>query len=150
MIGLISQAFGQLVAFGLFGLGTAPGGAFGVGAALVSFVDNHQIPALLPDPFPYLVLFGVIDGGDHLGRALPGIDQLLLIDGGEDHLEGFTEPAQQFVLLLQRERCWTQDQDPFNGLTQLHSLDQQPGHNGLTGAGIIGQQKAQARLWQHP
>jgi hypothetical protein len=54
------QLLGELVALGFFGLGIAPRLGLRIGRALVRFVDDDQVPALLPDPLANVVLFGVV------------------------------------------------------------------------------------------
>src|ERR1043166_6673524 len=59
VVGLRCELLGQLVAFRFLGLVAAPGGALGVGAAFVGFVNNDEVPPLLPDAFADFVLLGV-------------------------------------------------------------------------------------------
>ena len=82
--------------------------------------------------------------------AVPGIDELLLIDGREDDVERFAKPAEQFVLPLDRQRRRAQDQHAVDGLAELHLLDEQAGHDGLARAGVVRQQEAEPGLRQHP
>ena len=81
--------------------------------------------------------------------ALPGVDELLLIDGGEDDVERLAEPAQQLVLPLDRQRRRAEDEHALDGLAELQLLDEQAGHDRLAGAGVVGEQEAQPRLRQH-
>ena len=104
VVGVGGQPLGQLVALGLLDLVAAPGTALGVGAALVGLVDDDEVPALLPNALADIVLLGVVERGDDLRRALPGVDELLLVDGREDDVERFAKPAEQFVLPLDRQR----------------------------------------------
>ena len=55
------QAFGKLVALRLFGLGGASAGPLGVGRAFVRFIQDDQIPALLPDALADVVLLGIVE-----------------------------------------------------------------------------------------
>ena len=64
-------------------------------------------------------------------------------------MEGLAEPAQHLVLPLDGERRRAQDEDALDGLAELHLLDEQAGHDGLAGAGIVGEQEAQPGLRQH-
>ncbi len=66
-------------------------------AALVGLVDNHKAPSHMPNALAHRILLGIIERGDHLRGALPWIDQLLLIDCRENHVERLVEPAQQFI-----------------------------------------------------
>jgi hypothetical protein len=40
------------------------------------------------------------------------------------------------------------DEDAVNGLAELHLLNEETGHDGFAGAGVVGEQEAQARLRQ--
>ena len=82
----------KLVATGLLHLVAATGRRLGVGAALVRFVDDDEIPALLPDALADVVLLGVVQRCDDLRRTLPRVDELLLVNRREDDLERFAEP----------------------------------------------------------
>ena len=104
VVGVGGQPLGDLVSLGLFRFVAAPGTALGVGAALVRLVDDDEIPPLAPDPLAHIVLLGVVERGNDLRGAVPGIDELLLIDGREDDVERLAEPAEQFVLPLDGER----------------------------------------------
>ena len=74
VVALVGQALRELVALRAFHFVTAPGGSLGVGAALVGFVNDDEIPSLLPNPLPHRVLLGVVDGRDHLRFALPKVE----------------------------------------------------------------------------
>ena len=124
--------------------------ALGVGAALVGLVDDDEVPSLLPDPLAHVVLLGVVHRGDDLVAAVPGVDELLLIDGREDDVERLAEPAKHLVLPLDGQRRGAENQHPVDGLAELHLLDEQAGHDGLAGAGIVRQQEPQPGLREHP
>ena len=128
----------------------APGTALRVRAALVRLVDDDEVPSFAQNALSDIVLFGVVERGDDLRRAMPGIDELLLIDGREDDVERFAEPAEQFVLPLDRQRRGAEDQHPVDGLAELHLLDEQARHDRLARTGVVRQQKAEPRLRQHP
>ena len=71
----LGQLGGQLVALRRYrpaGL-TAGADALRVGAAFVRFVDDDQVPALLPDALADIVLFRVVQRGDDLRFPLPEI-----------------------------------------------------------------------------
>ena len=151
MVGLPGEPRGEFVALGRVDLGVAADAARGrAGGALVGLVDDDEVPPLLPDTLAHVVLLGVVERGDDLGVSLPGVDELLLVDGGEDDVERLAEPAEQFVLPLDRQRGRAEDQDAIDGLAELHLLDQQPRHDRLARAGVVGQQESQTRLRQHP
>lgn len=143
------EPLGQLVAPGLLHVVGSAGAALGIGGALVGLVHNHQVPALLPDPLAHVGLLGVVDGADDLRLPLPGVDQLVLVVGGVDDLEGLFEETVELVLPLDGEGGRGQDEDALDGLAQLHLFDVETGHNRLARAGVIGQEKAQPGLRQH-
>jgi hypothetical protein len=116
VIGGVGESFGQLVAFCFFYLVTAFRCALSVGTTLVRLVNDDDVPALLPDPLPHVVLLGIVDGTNHLGVTLPGIHQLLLVDRRKNEVERFPEPAEHFVLPLDRQRCRTENQNALDGL----------------------------------
>ena len=145
----VVSRLGELVTLGLLRLVAARGDVLGVGAALVGLVNDDEVPALLPDALADVVLLGVVNGGDDLVGPLPGIGELLLVHGREDDVERLAEPAQHFVLPLDRQRRRAEDEDAVNGLAEFHFLDEQPGHDRFAGAGVVGEQEAQAGLRQH-
>ena len=149
VVAVLGEPLGELVAFRALHLVAAAGRSLRVGAALVGFVDDDEIPALPPDPFPDVVLLGVVDRRDDLGLALPEIQKLLLVVRGVDDLERLAEEAQQLVLPLNGQRRGDQNQAPVDGFAELQLLDEQPGHDRLAGAGVVGEQEAQPRLRQH-
>ena len=65
-----------------------------VGAALVGFVDNDEVPPLLPDAFSDIILLGVVDGRDDLGFSLPQIKKLLLVVCRVNDLERLIERSE--------------------------------------------------------
>lgn len=79
MVGQGGQPLGQLVAPGLFDIVGSAGAALGVGRAFVGLVNDNQVPALLPNPFAYFRLLGVVQRGNdlvlrYLARNLPNPD----------------------------------------------------------------------------
>ena len=93
MVGIGGKTLRQLIAACLLNLLTAARGSLRISAALVGFVYDDQIPPLLPNPLAYIFLFCVIKRRDDLCSSLPGIHELLLINGRKDHLEWFAEPS---------------------------------------------------------
>src|SRR5438552_14130925 len=106
MVRIGGQLLGDLVSLGLFDLVAAPGTALRVRAALVRLVDDDEVPSFAQNALSHIVLFGIVERGDDLPRAVPGVDELLLIDGREDDVERFAKPAEQLVLPLDRQRRW--------------------------------------------
>jgi hypothetical protein len=45
----------------------------------VGFVNDDEVPTLLPDALSYVLLFGVVEGGDYERFPLPEVDELLLV-----------------------------------------------------------------------
>jgi hypothetical protein len=115
----------------------------------VCLVDDDEIPSFAQDALADVVLLGVVERSNNLGRAVPGVYELLLIDGREDDVERLAEPAEQFVLPLDRQRCGAQNQYPVDGLAKTHLLDEQASHDGLARTGIVGQQEAKPGLRKH-
>src|SRR5262245_36516349 len=102
--GLRGEMFGELVTLCLLGFVTTPGRAFGVRAALVRFVNDDQIPSLLPDALAHVVLLGVVNRGDDEVFLRPRVDKALLVTRRINRLELLAEPAKHFVLPLNRQR----------------------------------------------
>ena len=115
----------------------------------MGFVDDDEIPRLLPHPLANIVLFAVVDGCDYLPLPLPEVQKLLLVVRGVNDLERFVEEAQQFVLPLDGQGRGNEDEASIDRIAQLQFLNQQARHDRLAGAGIIGEQKPQARLGEH-
>jgi hypothetical protein len=59
------------------------------------------------------------------------------------------KPAEQLVLPLDCQRSRAEDKHPVDGFAELHLLDEQARHDGLAGAGIVGEQEAQRLARQH-
>src|SRR5216684_1570980 len=116
VVGIRSQVFHELVATGLFNLVAATRGSFGVGAAFVCLIYDHQVPALLPDSLADILLLGIVQRRNHLCGTLPRVYELLLVNRRKDDLERFAEPPQQLVLPLDCQRCGAQYQYALNGL----------------------------------
>ena len=139
MVGHLRQGLAQAVGVGLVFL--APG------AHLVGFVHDDQVPAGAEEAFA-----GVFDerdpgdGGDGLVVVLPGI---LAVVGPQqsarDDLELLAELVGHFPLPLEGQVRRGDDQRPLDQPSGLEFLEGQPRHDGLPGAGIIGQQEADAR-----
>src|ERR1039458_3698703 len=85
------QLFSELVTLGLIDLITPARRALRVGAALVRFINDDEVPTLLPDALPHIILFGVVEGGDHERFPLPEVDELLLVVAGMNDLKRLAE-----------------------------------------------------------
>ena len=60
MVRLSCKAFGQLVPPCLLSLGRAVGALARVRGAFVRFVNDEEIPSLLPHSLPHFFLFGIV------------------------------------------------------------------------------------------
>ena len=119
----------------------------GVGAHLVGLVDDDEVPAR-----PEQALLGVLDPrhprerGEHLVTVLP---RVLAVVGAEDvaadDLERLAELVLEFALPLEGEVGRRDDERPLDEPAGLQLLEQEPGHDCLASAGVVGQQKADAR-----
>src|SRR5579859_3378740 len=107
----ISQLLSELIAFGLIDFIAAASRAFGIRATLVRLVNNHQVPMLLPYPLAHVILLRVIEGRDDLRFPLPKVDELLLVVACVNDLKGLAEEPQEFVLPLDRQRRWHQNEN---------------------------------------
>ena len=113
----------------------------------MGLVHDDQIPADAEQAFP-----GVFDerdpgnGRDDLVAFLPGV---LAVVGPQhvaaDDLELLAELVRQFALPLERQVGRRDDQRAADQAAGLQFLEQQPGHDRLAGAGVVGQQEADAR-----
>src|ERR1039458_6290959 len=108
------QLFSELVALGLIDLVTPARRALRVGAALVRFVNDDEVPTLLPDALSYIILFGVVEGGDYKRFPLPEVDELLLVVAGMNDLKRLAEEAHHLVLPLDGQRSRHHDEAAFN------------------------------------
>src|SRR5258708_7499155 len=149
MVSICCQALHQLVTARLLNLVASTRRTLGVSAALVRFIHDDEIPALLPNPLAYILLLRVVQRCDYLRCALPGVHELLLVNGGEDNLERFAKPPQQLVLPLDRQRSGAKNEYSLNGFAQFHLLKEKTRHDRLARTGIIRKQEPEPRLRQH-
>ena len=146
---LLGQTLGKLIPLRAFDFVLASGRALRVGAALVGFVDDDEVPPFVPYALADIVLLRVVDGCDDLALPLPEVQELLLVVGRVDDLKRLVEEAQHLVLPLNGQGRGDQDEAAVDGLPQLELLDQQAGHDRLAGTGVVGEQEPQPRLRQH-
>ena len=149
IVAVLGEPLRELVSLRSLDLVPPCGRVLRVGAALVSLVEDDEVPPLLPDPFPYVVLLGVVDGRDDLGFPLPKIQELMLVVRRVDDLERLVEKAEQLVLPLNGQRGRDEDEAPVDGLPELEFLDEEAGHDRFARARVVGEQEAQPGLWQH-
>ena len=87
------EAVRSLIALGLLHLIAAAARTFRICAALVSLVDDDEVPSLLPYTFTHVVLLRIVVRADHLRLALQQVQKLLLIVAGMDDLKGLTKKS---------------------------------------------------------
>lgn len=144
--GVGGQHLAQLEALGVLHLCPKVGGRH-----LVGLVHNDKVP---------------IDGGQLVEDVLvaaelvePGDAQVVFLEPvagtrrrealvGED-LKGEVEPFLQLVLPLFNEAARGNDEATVHVTPDDEFLDEQPGHDGLSRAGIVGEQEAQGLAPQH-
>ena len=118
-----------------------------VGTHLVGLVHDDEIPAAAEQ-----ALLGVLDPRDprHRGHdlvlLLPGVLAVLASeDLAAHHLEGFPELVLHLPLPLEREIRGRNDQRALDETADLELLKEQPSHDRLAGARVVGEQEADAR-----
>ena len=111
----------------------------------VRLVHDDQVPVHLPQSRQDLVPLGQIQRGDHLRLLHPLVHAELRAElASLQHDERLVELLLQLALPLEREVRRRDDQDPLGEAAQLQLADQQPGHDRLPGAGVVGQQEPYA------
>ena len=142
-----AQNAAKVVALGVFHLITEEGGGHAVG-----FVADDQIPlGRRPEPgLEVVVPAQHIESGDQQVVLLEGIAAARSLDhiAGQD-VEAEPEFVGQLVLPLLDQPARRHHQASLQVAARHQLLDQEAGHDGLAGAGIIGQQKAQRLARQH-
>ena len=133
VVGHLRQVLAQSVGVGLVVLAA--------GTHLVSLVDDHQIPARSEQAFA-----GVFDHrypGDRRDDLVALLPRVLAVVGSQnvaaDDVEPFAELVGQFALPLEGEVRRRDDQHPPHEAAGLEFLEQQPRHDRLAGARIVGQ-----------
>ena len=119
----------------------------------VRLVADDQIPARvrrLQLLLHVLVARQLVQPGNdevRLQEPVAGAGGVQLVVGQD--LEGELEPAIQLVLPLFGEAAGADDEAAFQIAAGDQFLDQQPRHDGLAGAGVVGQEEAQRLPRQH-
>ena len=92
-----------------------------------------------------VVPLGEVERGDNLPVFEPLIDAVLLADvAALEHDELLVELLLKLALPLEGEVGRADDQDAIGQAAKLQFADQQPGHDGFAGAGVIGEQETDA------
>jgi hypothetical protein len=142
------EQLAEAVALGVFDLVAEEGGRH-----LVGLVADHQVPAAvggLELLLHLLVARELVEAGDdQVGFEEPvaGARRFELVVG--EDLERQVKAPIQLVLPLLGEAAGADDQAALQVAAGDQLLDQEPRHDGLAGAGIVGQQKAQRLARQH-
>jgi hypothetical protein len=141
-------AAAQLEALGVLDFAAEEGGGH-----FVRLVADDQVPAAIRELELLLQVFvagELVEAGDHqvvLLEPVAGTRGLELVVG--EDLERQLEAAVELVLPLLGETAGADDQAALGDRRGHQLLDEQPGHDGLAGAGIIGQEEAQRLARQH-
>ena len=123
------------------------------GRHLVRLVADHEIPAAIGRLELLLHVFVagelVEAGDDQVGFQEPvaGARGFELVVG--EYLEGQMEAAVELVLPLLGEAAGADDEAALEVAACNQFLDEQAGHDGLAGAGVVGEQEAQRLARQH-
>ena len=139
VVGHLGELLAELVGEGLL----VPG----VGGHLVGLVHDDEVPTRAEQ-----AVAGVLDAGDPRDRRddlvafLPGV---LAVVGPEDvaadDFEVLAELVLQLALPLKGEVGGRDDEGALHESPGLQLLEQQPGHDGLPGPGVVGQEEADSR-----
>ena len=120
---------------------------------LVRLVAHDEVPAAirrLQLVLDVLVAGELVEpGNDEVGFQEPvaGACRFELVV--RQDFEGQMESAVELVLPLLRETAGTDDETPLQVAAGDQLLDEQPGHDGLAGARVIGEQEAKGLAGQH-
>ena len=123
------------------------------GRHFVGFVADDQVPvavAGLQFLLHFLVAREFVEAGDDevgLEEPVAGAGGFELVVG--EDFEGQLEAAVEFVLPLFGQRAGADDEAALEVAAGDEFFDQKAGHDGLAGAGIVGEEEAQRRTGQH-
>ena len=146
--GQAGQEPAELVAPGVADLAAEEGGRH-----LVGLVADHQVVAAVAGPqlgLDLLVAGQLVqprDGQVVLQEPVAGARRLQLVVGQD--VEGQIEAAVELVLPLLHEAAGADHEAALQVAARDQLLDEQPGHDRLAGAGVVGQQEAQRLARQH-
>ena len=115
----------------------------------MGLVDNHQVPMDLTQTGQDLQPLGQVQRRDQLFLLQPLVHAELIANvGALENDELLVELLLEFPLPLEGEIRGGDDQDSLGQAPQLQFPDEQAGHDGLAGAGVVGQQETYARQLQ--
>ena len=111
----------------------------------VGLVDDHQVPAYLPQTRKDVLALGEVKRGNHMFLAQPLVDAELVANvSAFQHQELLIELLLQFSLPLEGQVRGAHDEDPLGQTPELELADEQAGHDGLAGPGVVGEQEPHA------
>ena len=111
----------------------------------MGLVDDDQVPVDLPQAGQDVVALGQVERRDDLAVLQPLVDAELVADvAALEDQELLVELLLQLALPLEGEVGRADDQDPLGQAAQLQFADEQARHDGLAGAGVVGEQEADA------
>ena len=117
----------------------------------MGFVADDQVPVgLLQLGLDVLVAAELVEAADDqrvFVEPVSGAGRFELVIGHD--LEGKWNRRSSLVLPLLDQVPGAHNEAPLQVASGDQLLDQQPGHDGLAGAGIVGQQEAQRLAGQH-
>ena len=124
--------------------------AVDVGAHLVRLIHDNQVEVDRGQGGKEIVLLGKVHRGDDLHLPLPDV---LAVQGVNhppinDH-KSLLEPLLHLAPPLVLEVTWHHDEDATGQVAELEFLEDQPGHNRLACAGVVGDEEANAGQAEH-
>ena len=121
-----------------------------IGRELVRLIDHDQVPLALPELVLQVLAAGqLVQAGDQQVVFLEGVDA-----GGLVHLAGEdgeldAELLVELVLPLLRQAAGGHDQHAPGVGAHQQFANEEPGHDGLAGAGVVGEHIAQGLAREH-
>ena len=111
----------------------------------MGLVDDHQVPVDLLQPGEDVLPLGQVQGCHDLGPLQPLVHSELVVDvAASHHDELLVELLQEFPLPLESQVGGADDEYPLHQAPELELPDEKAGHDGLAGAGVVGQQEPDA------
>ncbi len=121
------------------------------GRHLVSLVAHHQVPVGAAefglDIFIPAQLVEAADGQWSLCEPVARAGGLEFVV--RENVEGELEALIELVLPLFRQVAWADDEAAMQVAADQQFLDQQPGHDGFSGTGVVGQEEPKRLPRQH-
>ena len=108
----------------------------------VGLVHYHQVPVGLLQAGEDVAALGQVQGGDDPVLVQPLVQAELVVHvAAPHHEELLVELLQELPLPLEGQVGGADDEDPVGQAPELQLPDQEAGHDGLAGAGVVGQQE---------